>query len=177
MQKIVIQNELNNNVRNVSIYQDEPEVLPTCNEFTKFKTLTAQEVFCLISTVSKKSCDLDPISTTLLLQCTNVILPVLTNIINLSFEQGKCPASWKEARVYPRLKKADHDNSFSNLRPISNLAYISKLTERAAFNQLHEHLTLHNLYPTYQSSYQKKNSTETALLKVFNDILLNTIFS
>ena len=64
-------------------------------------------------------------------------------------------------------------SDFKNLRPISNLQYISKLTERAVFEQTHAHMTNHSLYPLLQSAYRLGHSTETALLKVHYDLLMN----
>ena len=36
-------------------------------------------------------------------------------------------------------------NDFTNLRPVSNLQYVSKLVERAVFDQVHAHLSEHDL--------------------------------
>ena len=48
-----------------------------------------------------------------------------------------------------------------------------KLIERAVFNQIHRHLVSNNLYTVAQSAYRENHSSETALLKVTNDMLLN----
>ena len=56
---------------------------------------------------------------------------------------------------------------------MSNLPYISKLSERAAAEQFTEHLTVSNLHSLLQSAYKKHHSTETALLKMKNDILMS----
>ena len=75
--------------------------------------------------------------------------------------------------VFPLLKKIDVDFALDNLRPVSNLKFVSKLIEMAACNQVHSHVLVNNLYPSLQSAYWKGHSTETALLKIVNDILLN----
>ena len=75
--------------------------------------------------------------------------------------------------VSPLLKKSGVLSEFTNLRPVSNLPYVSKLTERAVFDQTHAHLTSHGLYPPFQSAHRKCHSSETALLKVQNDILMS----
>ena len=40
------------------------------------------------------------------------------------------------------------------------------------YEQVHKHMTDNSLYPLLQLAYRKNHSTETALLKVKNDILL-----
>ena len=121
---------------------------------------------------SLKSCVLDPMPSTLVSRC-DVLLPVLTRLINMSLKSGQFPVAWKEALVLPLLKKPGLDILFKNFRPVSNLPFVSKLTESAVYNQTHSHICMNNLYPANQSSYRKNYSTETALLRVKNDILLN----
>ena len=134
--------------------------------------LSVRHVKQLIQNSSLKSCPLDPMPSTLVSKCED-LLPVLTKIVNNSLQSGCFPEIWKEALVFPLLKKPGLDVIFKNFRPVSNLSFVSKLIERAAFNQIHGHLVRNNLYPVAQSAYRRNHSTETALLKVMNDILLN----
>ena len=146
------------------------------NSFTSFKSLSVDDVRHIITRSSKKSCSLDPVPTSLVVECMDVLLPVITLIINLSLQSGHFPEIWKEAIVTPLLKKCGSDPSnFKNLRPVSNLSYISKLTESAVADQIQLHLAKNNLYPVFQSAYtcRKLHSMETALVKVQNDSLTN----
>ena len=150
----------------------ELQIIPNV-QLDSFKSLTEDEVNQIISNSSKKSCSLDPMPTHLVVDCLDVLLPVITRMINLSLQSGCFHKNWKLAKVHPGLKKSTAEVVFDNLRPISNLSFVSKLTERAVFNQIHDHLTAHKLYPKAQSSYRQYHSTETALLRAKNDILMN----
>ena len=57
------------------------------------------------------------------------------------------PDAWKNALVHPLLKKVGLDLLFKNYRPISNLQHVSKLTEKAVFNQTHTHMMVNSVYP------------------------------
>ncbi len=60
-----------------------------------------------------------------------------------------------------------------NCRPVSNLTFLGKLMERIVALQSVDHLEANNLMDIFQSAYRKYHSTETAILKVQNDILMH----
>ena len=142
-------------------------------QLASFKILSQKDVKSLIGKSSKKTCRLDPMLTPLVVECLDAPLPVIIRMINLSLQCGTFLDDWRLADVKPRLKETGPEALFSNLRPIGNLSFASKLTERAVFAQTHDHLITNKLYPKAQSAYCEFHSTETALLRVKNDILLN----
>ena len=95
----------------------------------------------------------------------------ITKIVNTSLTNGEYSTKWKTAVVRPLLKKIGLELIKQNFRPVSNLAFISKIVERAMLLQLSQHCQDFNLQPDYQSAYRPDYSCETAILKVSNDIL------
>ena len=73
--------------------------------FANFKTLSQEQVSELIKKAAKKSCPLDPMPASVVLEVLDVLLPVITNVINLSFESGEFVIDWKEALLKPLLKE------------------------------------------------------------------------
>ena len=93
-------------------------------------------------------------------------------MINLSLSTVTMPDCLKTAVITPKLKKSTLDfEEFKNVRPVSNLMFISKIIERDVAFQLNNYLDANGLNEVFQSAYKKHHSTETALLRVDNGIL------
>jgi len=69
---------------------------------SSFTFVTTDEVSKLLSQSPETNCDLDPIPTFLLKQCSHILLPTITNIINLSFSTGIFPHQFKNCSLYHR---------------------------------------------------------------------------
>ena len=90
----------------------------------------------------------------------------------MSLKNGVMPCALKVAVLKPLLKKQDADfQHLQNFRPISNITFVSKLIENAVALQLKDHILRHYLDETFQSAYKAFLSTETAVVRVHNDIL------
>ena len=151
---------------------DTPGVRDAGSMLRTFSHITEDDIRKLVMSGNSKCCQLDPIPTKLLKDCIDCILPIITRIVNQSITSSIMPLSLKSATVTPLIKKPTLDpDDKKNYRPVSNLAYISKLIEKAVVAQLQTHMKDNDLHPTHQSAYRKNHSTETALLRITNDIL------
>ena len=130
------------------------------NKLLGFHLLSQEDVFQLVQRSAKKMCPLDPMPTSMVVNCQDKLLSVITCMINSSLSSGYFSPGWKNAPVSPFRKKPGHYNSFQNLRPVSNLQLVSKLTERTVHNQIHSHMEdteQFSLYPLLQSAIRNKS--------------------
>ena len=111
-----------------------------------FDTLSENNVCDLIKNSARKSCVLDPFPTNLVCDSLEVLLPVLTKRVNASLSITHFPSEWKKAIVNPLLKKGAKVSGYKNLRPVSNLLFVSKITEKAVFDQLYTTLQITNYF-------------------------------
>ena len=139
-----------------------------------FLPATEGEVKLLVAKSSSKWCSLDPVPTWMLKAHLDCLLPSITNLVNESMSTGIVPTKMKAALVMPLLKKPSLDNNvMDNFRPVSNLSFISKLTERVVLKRLTDHILCNNIHEHFQSAYKPNHSTETAMMRVQSDILMS----
>ena len=87
-------------------------------------------------------------------------------MVNLSLSSSHFPDIWKEGLVRSKLK-------ITVPSAISHAFQRSlKRSEKAAALQISDHISSNQMPPEFQSAYSKNHSTESALLRMRNDILV-----
>ena len=137
-----------------------------------FRPVEVESVLRYIRELKKTFCQLDPINISKLPVAYESSAVFVVEIINQCFRESCFVSSEKLALLRPLLKKIGLDpEKLANYRPVSNLSFLSKIIERAILHQLLPLLEANGVVPSLQSAYRKCHSTETALCKVYNDLV------
>ena len=147
--------------------------MPVCTAFfDTFQPLSCDVLASIIHKLNKTTCGLDPFPTKLLVSHLSCIINIILRIVNLCFSSGDFPASYKSAIISPLIKKQGLDSEIlKNYRHVANLSFIQFFFENAISTQIHSYLINNDIVDNFQSAYKTGHSCETALLRVYNDIV------
>ena len=146
--------------------------IPQMRQMHEFRPTDIDEIKQIINETGIKCSPDDILPHRALKDHISTLLPTLVELVNVSLTTGNVNGV-KLADIIPNLKSDSLDpNALKNFRPISNLTFLGKLIERVVLKQLNEHLAHNNLNCDEQSAYKKHNSTETILIRIWNDLLI-----
>ena len=88
----------------------------------------------------------------------DILAPVITVMVNLSFALGMFPDSLNKAFVHPLKKILLDMDIFKNYRPVFNLAFVSKVSEKTVAMRLYRHMDINEFMSIFQSAYKELHS-------------------
>ena len=112
---------------------------------------------------NKKATREGDIPVNLLKGSIDTYLPVLTEIINSSFEQNEFPNKLKLADIIPIFKKKNPRN-IENYRPVSVLSHISKVFEKLIYKQIDNFIK--NKLSVKLRGFRKNHNTQCSLISM-----------
>ena len=136
-----------------------------------FFPATSDEVKEIIKEFGVKTSCEDPLPAALVNSAMDELLPLYVDLVNKSLSEGTMEGI-KHSEIDPLLKKHGLDSDIKkNFRPVNNLVFLSKLTERIVDKRIAKHMEENGLFTSEFFGYKKHHSPETMMLGVADEIL------
>ena len=152
---------------------DDQGGTPQFKMLSQFKLLNPQDARKIIQSSTLKTAPHDPIPASLFKDNMEILIPHVCNIGNTPIKTCRMPPLLKHPvithGVVYKQKQLDVDD-VANYRPISQFPIMSIIMERHVAEQLQHHMNDNNINMVFQSAYRANHSTETALIRIHNDV-------
>ncbi|XP_020297159.1 uncharacterized protein LOC109861772 [Pseudomyrmex gracilis] len=143
---------------------------PSYEEFQFYwSNIESSNVRNAFSRITSKAVGDDGISLDLIGLVLQRTLLIITHIFDYSLTSGVFSAAWKSAIVCP-IPKTRWPSELKHFRPISIINILSKMLEHVVAEQMMEYLESRKLLDSFQNAYRKNHSTQTALIRVLDDV-------
>ncbi|CAB0029724.1 unnamed protein product [Trichogramma brassicae] len=112
---------------------------------------------------------LDGVSFSYLKHSLEIVAPYLAEIFNAFIASNSYPMSWKRSTIVP-LSKVARPASPSQTRPVANLPHMARACDILLTQQMSSYLESRDLLSPRQSGFRPGYSTQSALIKVTEDM-------
>ena len=139
----------------------DPQVHHATQHVSNPPTVTEHSIYRkLASLYPTKASGPDNISAWLLKENTDILAPVVTDILNCSFSAARLPQSWKHTDITPIPKQTPVRDVNRHLRPISLTSILSKLTEEIVVDHFVKPAVLKQIDPRQFGTVPGSSTTE-----------------
>ncbi|XP_044596302.1 uncharacterized protein LOC123273112 [Cotesia glomerata] len=154
---------------------DVSDIVSRCtgddNVYFNFSTLDDVTVKKAIMRLTSNSVDPDNFPIKAYKCLISFVLPFVTLLFNNSLNSGVFPNEWKLLRIVPIPKRANAEIC-ADYRPISLTSNLLKALERCVHDQIIKYVTENNFIDEYQIAFREGLNTQTAVIKLCDDIRL-----
>ena len=137
-----------------------------------FRSVTFNDVILAVSHFKSQTKGEDGIPQSIIVKSLPSIAPQLKCLFNDSIAQGIFSTSWKRTQIIA-LKKVSVPALPTDFRLISFLCFLSKVLEKPAHDQIIKYFKGEVTLDPLQAGFKKQQSTQTALLKLTDDIRMD----
>lgn len=127
------------------------------------------EIEKIISELKVTGPGIDLISTKIFISVLDILLPLLTYLMNLCLSKGTFPDPFKRALIKPIFKSGDQQ-LFNNYRPISILPFLSKILEKLIYIRLSTFIHDNKILSEDQFGFRKKRSTFMPIIEFYDRV-------
>ena len=132
-------------------------------------SISLNDVILAIAHFSPQATGDDDLPQRIIAKSLPTLGPLLVTLLNTSLRSGVFPTAWKKSLLVA-IKKTSTPSSTFEFRPISILCFLSKVIKKLAHDQITSFLKNSNLLDSLQTGFRQFSSTETALIKLADDI-------
>ena len=101
----------------------DPPYRQGLNHLEEFKRMGNEEVLSVIKSMAAKTCESDPMPSSLFKDLAPHIIDIITELVNTSLTEGIFINNWKTLMIKPLLKELGLELIAKNDHPVSNLPF------------------------------------------------------
>lgn len=131
------------------------------NSVFKFRQINVRELWLICKSINKKK-DSTSLNIEVILDCFEIVGPIIVRVINDSFKFGEFPRNLKESIVIP-IPKENNTIQCDKFRPINMMPILEKIVEKTAYNQFYKYVINNKILIDNQSGFRPGHSCETSL--------------